>query len=45
MDWREGARVERLPLAKQSPQVWLAKAEGQDGVCFDSKWDLASGRS
>ena len=37
--WRGG-----LP-AKQSPRVWLAKAEGLDGVCSDSKWDLASGRS
>ena len=37
--WRGG-----LP-AKQSPRVWLAKAEGPDGVCSDSKWDLASGRS
>ena len=33
------------PLAKQSPGVWLAKAEGPDGVCSDSKQDLASGRS
>ena len=32
-------------LAKQSPRVWLAKAEGLDGVCSDSKRDLASGRS
>ena len=32
-------------LAKQSPRVWLAKAEGPDGVCSDSKRDLASGRS
>ena len=31
--------------AKQSPQVWLAKAEGTDGMCSDSKRDLASGRS
>ena len=31
--------------AKQSPQVWLAKAEGPDGLCSDSKRDLASGRS
>ena len=31
-------------LAKQSPRVWLAKAEGPDGVCSDSKWDLTSGR-
>ena len=33
------------PPAKQSPRVWLAKVEGPDGVCSDSKWDLASGRS
>ena len=25
--------------AKQSPRVWLAKAEGPDGVCSDSKRD------
>ena len=31
--------------AKQSPRVWLAKAEGPDGLCSDSKRDLASGRS
>ena len=31
--------------AKQSPRVWLAKAEGPDGVCSDSKRNLASGRS
>ena len=31
------------PLAKQSPRVWLAKAEGPDGVCSDSKRDLTSG--
>ena len=30
--------------AKQSPRVWLAKAEGPDGVCSDSKRDLTSGR-
>ena len=36
--WRGG------PPAKQSPQVWLAKVEGLDGVCSDSKWDLTSGR-
>ena len=30
--------------AKQSPQVWLAEAEGPDRVCSDSKWDLTSGR-
>ena len=38
-EWRGG------PPAKQSPQVWLAKVEGPDGVCSDSKRDLASGRS
>ena len=27
--------------AKQSPQVWLAKAEGPDGLCSDNKRDLA----
>ena len=32
-------------LAKQSPRVWLAKAEGPDGLCSDSKRDLVSGRS
>ena len=32
------------PLAKQSPRVWLAKAEGPDGVCSDSKRDLTSAR-
>ena len=32
------------PLAKQSPRVWLAKVEGPDGVCSDSKRDLTSGR-
>ena len=32
------------PLAKHSPRVWLAKAEGPDGVCSDSKRDLISGR-
>ena len=31
--------------AKQSPRVWLAKAEGPDGVCSEGKRDLASGRS
>ena len=31
--------------AKQSPQVWLAKAEGPDGLCSHNKRDLASGRS
>ena len=32
------------PPAKQSPRVWLAKAEGPDEVCSDSEWDLTSGR-
>ena len=32
------------PPAKQSPRVWLAKVEGPDGVCSDSKRDLTSGR-
>ena len=32
------------PLAKKSPRFWLAKAEGPDGVCSDSKRDLTSGR-
>ena len=30
--------------AKQSPRAWLAKAEGPDKVCSDSKRDLTSGR-
>ena len=41
---REPGQRGSLP-AKQSPQVWLAKAEGPDRVCSDSKRDLASGRS
>ena len=32
------------PPAKQSPGVWLAKAEGLGGVCSDSKRHLTSGR-
>ena len=32
------------PPAKQRPRVWLAKVEGLDRVCSDSKWDLTSGR-
>ena len=32
------------PPVKQRPRVWLAKAEGPDGVCSDSKRDLISGR-
>ena len=31
--------------AKQSPRVWLAKAEGPDRLCSNSKRDLVSGRS
>ena len=31
--------------AKQSPGVWLAEAEGPDGLCSHNKRDLASGRS
>ena len=38
LGWRGG-----LP-AEQSPRVWLAKAEGPDGVCLGSKRDLTSGR-
>ena len=30
------------PPAKQRPGVWLAKAEGPDEVCSDSKQDLLS---
>ena len=30
--------------AKQSPRVWLAKAEGPYGVCSYNKRDLTSGR-
>ena len=51
---REGVRAPRIgrrepgrrggPPEKQSPQVWLAKAEGPDGVCSNSKQDLTSGR-
>ena len=43
-DWREGAGAEGRPPAKQSPQVWVAKVEGPEGVCSDSKRDLTSGR-
>ena len=48
MDWQEGARVvdwQSAHLARQSPQVWLAKVEGLDGVCSDSQQDLTSGIS
>ena len=44
MDWREGAGAGGSPSAKQSPRVWLAKAEWPDGVYSDSKQDLTSGR-
>ena len=27
------------PPAKRSPRVWLAKVEGPDGMCSDSKRD------
>ena len=40
----EGAGARGGPPAKQSPRVWLAKAEGPDGECSDSKRDLTSGR-
>ena len=30
-------------LTRQSPRVWLAKAEGPERVCSDSQWDLTSG--
>ena len=32
------------PPAKQRLQVWLAKTEGPDGACSDSKQELTSGR-
>ena len=41
---REPGRRGSLP-AKQRPPVWLANAEGLEGVCSNSKRDLASGRS
>ena len=45
-DWREGAREEGQPARQEKPlpRVWLAKAEGLDRVCSDSKGDLTSGR-
>ena len=43
-DGREPGWRGSLP-AKQSPRVWLAKAEGPEGVCSHSKRDLASGRT
>ena len=41
--WREPGQWGG-PLAKQSPQVWLTKAEGPDEVCSNNKRDLTSGR-
>ena len=32
------------PPAKQNPRVWLAKTEGPDRVCLDSKRELTSRR-
>ena len=44
MDWWEGAgRWRGSPPARQSPQVWLAKAEGPDSMSSDSQQDLTSG--
>ena len=40
---REPGQRGSLP-AKQRPRVWLAKAEGPDEVCLDSKRDLTSER-
>ena len=40
---REPGQRGGLP-AKQSPRVWLAKAERPDGVCSDTKRDLTSGK-
>ena len=40
---RELRETGSLP-AKQRPRVWLAKVEGPDRVCSDSKRDLTSGR-
>ena len=43
---RTGGREPGLrggPPAKQSPRVWLAKAEGPDRVCSNSERDLTSG--
>ena len=35
----------RQPIGQErAPEVWLAKAEGPDGVCSDSKQDLTSER-
>ena len=44
---RTGGREPRRrggPPDKQSPRVWLAKAEGPDGVWSDTQRDLTSGR-
>ena len=30
--------------ARWNHRVWLAKAEGPEGVCSDSQWDLTSGK-
>ena len=35
---------QRGGLAKQSPRVWLAKADGPGGACSDSKQYLTVGR-
>ena len=39
---RESGQTGSLP-SKQSPRFWLAKAEGPDRVCLDSKQVLTSG--
>ena len=41
---REPGRRGGSPVM-QNPRVWLAKAEGPDRLCSDSKRDIASGRS
>ena len=40
---REPGQWRGSPPARQSPQVWLAKAEGPDCMSSDSQWDLTSG--
>ena len=40
---RESGWRGRMPPSR-APGVWLAKAEGPDRVCSDSKRDLTSGR-
>ena len=40
---RELGRWRGSPPGRQSPQVWLAKAEGPDSVSSDSQRDLTSG--